>query len=334
MRRRQFIKSAAAGGIAMSASGIPSFQASANNTGDVKEFVEDMKKAEEKRAEEGVEAKNEFLDDKGYDYNLKQAKVSLTDDRISSRKDDDDKIEVQIVDESNKIAPNDIKDPKDGGILFDVSGVKDKFGDNYYFSMGVTHHFEAKYRNQFNDDEGPCGWVKYGDYGEPPFDGAGMFFKHQENYWELARDNPEEDTITGGSYVDYKSSESDPIEGTMGFAYRDAESYDDWLDELREEGDSPCYRDEGVRGTWRDAGTVGVVVQPKGDHSPEDRSIFSRYTHTYYDYSLSPNPSLSIGLPPSVSVTAARASVNNVEINTDEDGYLLKMTQDEFNEGP
>jgi len=301
-KRRDFLKWTGAGIVAGSTGILGNAAATSPKTRDFEEFKEDMQKAKQIGREEGLAAKKRFLRNNDYRYTINRRTVDL--DLGGSSGDSRDRPIVQ---------PDKIENPDDGGIELDFSGYHDTWNDQYSIDLDIYYNFEASWN--------PRSKVQKISYGETPIDGAGIFYKPEEDYWHLANGNSDED-IDADNYAEYDSNATSLSSGKVGFRFDDYQAYHDWQDE----------EVEGYRGTHEGTVSAGdgmVYLEPHGAHDPKDRVVYARYTHAHDTINIS--PSLSLGYPPSATITAGfGTSVNQTRINDEENGDWLRIYQDDM----
>ncbi|WP_139171253.1 hypothetical protein [Natronorubrum texcoconense] len=310
MNRRQLLKSTSVG--IASVAGITGNANASTSNKDIMRIRDDIKEYMEIQEKDGEGIAKQFLKEKGYTSHSKEVKVDEL--NLGSGVDSD---------KDTKINPESIEDPSSGGIEFNFTGIKDYNSDMHTFTLTVNYNFEFIMHNL---DWGSCGPDRV-SYGASPRDGAGLFYKSPDNHWKLATNNYNNDIITT-TRTEFDENESSASEGTAGFRFDDEETYTNWENSIRDDFD--CWDDDTTTYTAnRYGGSISVILEPQGSFPESERAVYARYTHAYQLVGFS--PSLSIGIPPSVSISAT-GSVSQEQMNSDENGNVLVLYQDEIPE--
>ncbi|ADD05580.1 uncharacterized protein Nmag_2010 [Natrialba magadii ATCC 43099] len=274
----------------------------------------EMKESGKIRMEEGAEAQKKYLANHGYNA----VSSSTTINRKLGQESDEKGKEG----ENNT---NSIEDPSTGGIVFSITGIEEPDEHIYTVEFHITYNFE--FTMHPSTDYSQCG-PDHHSYGTSPKDGAGLFYKAENPHWSLATGNVNDDILTGGE-VAFTESESSDAEGAMAFRFNDEQAYDDWS---QPKIDSYDCQERNLSETFsgpKVGGYAGLMLEPSGDYNEEDREVFARYAHAYNSYAV--NESVSVGVPPSVSITGT-GTIEQDEIFTDSEGDVIKVAQSEMEE--
>ncbi|SEV97711.1 hypothetical protein [Natrinema salifodinae] len=282
---------------------------------DPKSIKEDMIEATKTQRDEGEKAADDVLEDNGYRTSRKNYKVKNI--KLGQGTNGED-LDIEEEDQEDGIGIESIEDPDDGGIGLIMRGTTRDSSDIYTFQLQYDYHFEF-YRHA--DPNGGC-TIEDISYGVDPKDGVGLFYKNPESYWKLATDNVQDDIITIGN-TEFSSDASSYTDGKIGFRADDKELYKSWLSSF---SDYPCV-DEGRYINQKFGGTSAVMLKPLGDYSETQRAVYMRYTHAHDSFAIS--PSLSLGIPPSVSIEGYN-SVDQTEIAEKPDGDVLVIRQEDI----
>ncbi len=131
-----------------------------------KRVLEDLDRAYEIKHEDGQKAKEDFLEDKGYQHGWTSIKSNISLGKSTSSKDADDNVSIE-----------DIEDPQDGGIRAELSGtaLTDDRSEEYEFILDTEYDLKVECENNqggFTYDP------EYISYGEGPKDAAGLMWEN------------------------------------------------------------------------------------------------------------------------------------------------------------
>ncbi|QCS44876.1 hypothetical protein [Natrinema versiforme] len=299
MRRRSLIKAV---GVSASTLCMPVMASAAKEEdGNPEEFKRDMRRSIEIGHTEGQEAREEFLEKKGYGHTSIEIYQPL------SLGSDDGEGDEQ---NSDSISPSSVNDPQDGGIRAYISasgGNSGPSGTNMFASLSIGYEFSASCNGQEFTPK---------SHGENPRDAAGIAWNTRQNeYFKLADDGGESAMETTGNAT-WSEDLHDPTVGRTGFRFDDAASYEDWEDDNVNNYDCGLVDVGDEENGYEHGGTCGVYLTSVGDWSKDQRVVRASYTHAHASVAVSPTLSFSatgpaIGFSPEYRITDHKVMTGN-----------------------
>jgi hypothetical protein len=315
MQRRGLLKKLAVGTVMSTTVGTV---AGKYGGADLETAKKHIKKAGMLEATKGKGAKEDFLEDMGYQHASKNVTA-----RIGHSKESDEEIETLI------------QDPQDGGIEVQIDGFEPR--DPWKTWIGVSLRPRYKFKKKCNTpDLGPgpgrgAAWRDKSQGITPRDAGALKWNTRQRKYFELTDGGGENATFVNDfdASAEWAEGLHNPTIGKTGFKLSDVDAYSSWEEQTNFPDCgvlNPGNWGETVEG-WQYGSQVGILLEEAGDWDPDERVVGGSYTYTQANVDISASFGWSAGKV--ISVTP-EWQVENYPITTDPDGDNLEIHQSEI----